>query len=966
MDVHTSSILQTKGGTKMKSKRITASLLALLSMALLPLQNPYAGSMTAQAADTTTSLAAPATTAQTSTTADTPFALSSALQSDGTLTTTFAYTGATAPTQRVELLVGKPGSKEVVFQGKLQSNKNQLNIPNLQADQTYTFNVKVTDVRTGKTSKVTKDSYSATDAWGGDFVIRAKQDSAGQRSAANLLLGTVYRNDSLVVSDSEVRSFLVTYESESNNAFASANTLIAGDDIYGRISSSSDTDYYKVTFSQTGVANFWLGQVPSNTDYDLYVYDQNFNQVASSLRASNNDEMITAKTVTAGQPYYIKVVGYNSTFDANNYYDLRVTNSATPASGADSYENNNSFEAATGVNKTGTYYGNIPYSTDTDYYRLSVPLRSSFKLDLSNIPTGTDYDVKVFDANQNLVDYSMYAGTTAESLSLSLNPGNYYVEVYPYTGSSASNYTLSLSTNTIPVILLPGIGGSQLNANGSLTWFNVWDALLVNAPLKHNLALAPACSGCSDVVQKYSDVSITVNDNNSGLDGITYLSQYQLDMAAYYRDFINDLKNTGYVPGVTLFGFPYDWRLDNRAHHNLLTSKISTALSASGASKVQLVAHSMGGLVAKDYLLSEPAQTAKVDQMITLGTPFLGAGMASKAVGFGGYNFGIPIVMDSTGEEIAKNSPAVYQLAPSAEYENQVRATLGRPTYRSYDIWGNPTDYTHAQLNAKYPNAALAGLLDTRHSQWDTSYPNVKQYHIVGDQVSTVTAYNYWVIKDILHWHYLEYVMAKGDGTVPFLSGSKPGSSSATMFYAGADHMGLVKDAATRAKTIRLLKGDASSSVNGIRTAANTASMTALTSTSLTSNDVSFNSLRVELANKKTGASEVVVFRADGSLDEENSTSSLMPKMARLEDGTYNLQFFINKFDNYDITVKSADGTQFIVAKYDLDDNGPNNRASYGQLTNTASTPLTIKQVSGVTSIYQGSNSITGQAIVAH
>ena len=893
--------------------------------------------------------------------AGTPFMLESVLGADGQVQTTFRYLGKTTATQRVELVVSKPGSKQSVFEGKLQGSRQELNITGLTAGETYSYNVKVTDQRSEKSAKVNKDSYTATDSYAGDFTIHTKQEGSGAVQDVHLQLGEVFSNSSFGITEGEVSAFLTTYEVESNNSFASANTLIAGDDIYGKISSSTDTDYFKVRFYTTGKTNLWLGSIPSGTDYDIYVYDQNFNQIASSLRGSNYDEMISGLSVTADQNYYVKVVGYNSTFNTNQYYSLHASSSTAAAANADAYEANDSFAVATSVGNNNTLYGNLPTTTDADYYRVYVPLRSSFTLGLTNIPSGADYDVQVYHANQQWAASSVRSSNADESIAVTLNPGYYYVKVYPYSGSSTSNYTLSLKTKTIPVILLPGIGGSQLNANGSLTWFDLWDALLVNAPLVNNLSLVPACAGCTDVVQKNSGVTVAPNTNNYGLDGIEYVSNVHLGPTEYYKNLINDLKTVGYVPGQTLFGFPYDWRLDNRYHHSLLTSKIEGALSASGASKVQLVAHSMGGLVAKDYMLTDAPMRAKIDQVVTVGTPFLGAGLASKAIALGGYNFGVPILFDSTGEAISKNAPAVYQLAPSQKYEDLVVAKLGRPTYRYIDIWGNRTDYTHAQLNAKYPNQALAGLADSRHSGWNNSYSgDVKQYHIVSDGHDTVTAYNYWVMKDVLHWHYLEYVMSKGDGTVPLLSATQPGTSAATFFYSSADHTGMVKDAATRAKIVKLLMGDAASAVSGIRTSANTMAMNALTANSLTSQQVSFNGMTIEARNKKTGATEYVKFRSDATLDHENSTASLMPQVALMEDGTYNLQFFINKNEDYEIRVNSTDNTQFYVAKYELTDAGAGNRYYFGQLTNTASTPITIAQQSGVTTITQGGQTITG------
>lgn len=935
----------------MKQNRLIAGLMTL-ALALAPSVTSAAGNFPATEAPH-------AQTAYSE--ADQPFTWTAEAGENGKLQ--LAFTAQNLGThQQLELSLSDPATKTPLYTGKLHGQKDTLRLKDLQHGTTYLFNVRITD--TTASNKSTDNTFApATLTYTGELTLQAKQDAAGRITDLSIQTGNLHAHTSQDPAQNPSVILMPHYEAESNNTYTSANSLILGDDTYGKIQAAGDIDFYKIQFAQSGTAQFWLGSIPAGTDYDLYIYDQNQTQIARSIRGSNYDEMINGLSVTANQPYYVKVYGYNNTYNANQNYNLRVTASATPSTSADLYETNDAFTSATSVGNNTTISANLHTSTDADYYRLYVPLRSDFKLSLTNIPTDTDYDVRVYDLEEKSLAYSLRASNTDEAIDLTLDPGYYFVKVYPYKGSSTSNYSLSLSTKTIPVILFPGIGGSQLNANGNLTWFDIWDALLINAPLRHNMALAPACAGCTDVVQKNSDVTITVNTDNYGLEGISYLTNYELSMAAYYNSFINDLKQAGYVPGKTLFGFPYDWRLDNRSHAPLVTNKVNQALTASGATHVQAVAHSMGGLVLKDYLLNNTAEQSKFDQVITVGTPFLGAALASKAVALGGYNFGIPIIMESTGEVISENAPAVYQLAPSQAYENKLQALYGRPTYKYIDIWGNQTNYTHAQLTAKYPNQALVGQADSRHSQWDGSYPGVKQYHIVGDTKNTVSAYNYWVMKDLFTWHYLEYIYTKGDGTVPLFSATTTGNTGSTFLYSNADHTGMVKDSATRKQMLNILTGKSTTIASGIRTAADTSNMAALTATSLTSSDISFNGLKINLTNKKTGARQLIQFRDDGTLDAENSTADLMPQFAKLEDGTHNLQFFITKYDDYDMSVQTTDGTEFILAKYDLTASGADNRYTFGKVQHTAAEPLTIKQTNGVTSVYEGSNSLSGQQI---
>jgi len=84
---------------------------------------------------------------------------------------------------------------------------------------------------------------------------------------------------------------------------------------------------------------------------------------------------------------------------------------------------------------------------------------------------------------------------------------------------------------------------------------------------------------------------------------------------------------------ANFFEFPYDWRRDNRVAARMLKRLIDPQLpqwrTYSGATdaKVILLAHSMGGLVARYYLeVLEGWQGCKA--LITFGTPYRGSANA--------------------------------------------------------------------------------------------------------------------------------------------------------------------------------------------------------------------------------------------------------------------------------------------------------------------------------------------------
>ncbi len=165
-----------------------------------------------------------------------------------------------------------------------------------------------------------------------------------------------------------------------------------------------------------------------------------------------------------------------------------------------------------------------------------------------------------------------------------------------------------------------------------------------------------------------------------------------------YKSFLlqlDSMKNTDHAIS-DYSAVPYDWRLslddilnggaktsDGKIYYEdsvtepYILSELTRLASSSQNGKVTIVAHSNGGLVAK-ALLQRLADTHnplldKVDKLIMVAVPQLGTPMA-VAANLHGYDQGIPLdavplfLSDSVAREFAENSPATYNLLPSANY----------------------------------------------------------------------------------------------------------------------------------------------------------------------------------------------------------------------------------------------------------------------------------------------------------
>jgi pimeloyl-ACP methyl ester carboxylesterase len=113
---------------------------------------------------------------------------------------------------------------------------------------------------------------------------------------------------------------------------------------------------------------------------------------------------------------------------------------------------------------------------------------------------------------------------------------------------------------------------------------------------------------------------------------------------------------------ANFFEFPYDWRRDNRAAARKLKRFIDEALprwrshSGAGDAKCILLAHSMGGLVARHYLeVLEGWRDCRA--LVTFGTPHRGSPKALNML-----SNGYKILFDLT--EPLRSFTSVYQLLP--------------------------------------------------------------------------------------------------------------------------------------------------------------------------------------------------------------------------------------------------------------------------------------------------------------
>ncbi len=349
------------------------------------------------------------------------------------------------------------------------------------------------------------------------------------------------------------------------------------------------------------------------------------------------------------------------------------------------------------------------------------------------------------------------------------NPVSDHIQFIPFLTQSA--LTPPPATPG-PVLLVPGIMGSYLyNQAGEEVWPAVSQTILDPWDLHLNkLALPTDGKPTGNYLMRTSDIirKILIND--------------------YFQGLINELEDNGYTEGENLFVFPYDWRLNidwlagssTPEGVDNLKDTIMAVKQQTGADKIDIIAHSLGGLVVKRYL--QLFGTTSIDQFIDIATPHLGAPKAFKILMYGdNLNFEILKIFNLNEKrvfEISQNMPAVYQLLPSSSYFNS-----SDPDYLAFiaDIYDYDQNNIKGNLNyaqsiefmaATGRNTYLLNQAKDFHNELDSYYPqdnSVKTYNLVACGQATIGEIYILNKEKTGQYEYgLKYI--SGDATVPLCS----------------------------------------------------------------------------------------------------------------------------------------------------------------------------------------------------
>ena len=581
-------------------------------------------------------------------------------------------------------------------------------------------------------------------------IIPVSKDSAGALILAQAMVvdpSTLASAEFLAVppsgtpnGTSDTLSFFPTHDT-SFGILTSGNVLIADDSNTAGNSGSSDSG-------------------PALPERGSTAFDVTILQIDLNTPAGANCLRLDFAFYSEEFPEYVGSA-FNDAFIAELDQSTWVANSTIQAPDNFAFDQDGNVVS---INSTGEARMNDINASGTTYDGATVLLQAATQVTLG----AHSLYLSIFDQGDHIYDSAVFVDNIR----------------FETVANPATDCMPGAEQKKVPLIFLPGAGGTQLLNSSGEAWPRSQD-VFDDEDDDFLLVLQLGLDGDSPFDPNDPNYNIfpgdilrleTVQDVVLGFDYTTNI----------YEKTISTLEAAGYEEGVNLFPYPYDWRKDIESLSTGLLNYIDQVRAQTHSDRVDILAHSQGGLVTRTVLARQES-VGKVRRVVTLGSPVLGA---PKILGMLEYKtpcfLDVPIEGCITNPTIVQtiltNFPSAYQISPGPAFDiaEDPPLVIDRDTNGDGQPEG-PQPYAQwtaiVSANRNEHNEQLMGMNLAFHQAYDNlviADPQVEFYRVIGDSVNTtpdqIREYNSCFLwRFNCHVAY-EVIEANGDGTVPLHS----------------------------------------------------------------------------------------------------------------------------------------------------------------------------------------------------
>ena len=328
-----------------------------------------------------------------------------------------------------------------------------------------------------------------------------------------------------------------------------------------------------------------------------------------------------------------------------------------------------------------------------------------------------------------------------------------------------------------PLVLIHGIKGSVLtDVHGGVNWFTAWQALGLTAP-----ELSLPAKWIDDVQPR---------------DGLT--ASAPLDTVAWHDVYAPFLK-WAVASRRAFHPFSYDWRRDNLETTDAFILFLENVRLKSSNAKIQVVAHSMGGLITFAAIHRRPELFHSV---VFAGVPF-GPSISFLEDMHAGTSNGFNSRILSP--RVLFTFPSIYTLFPADPEESGLVEANGnriRHDWFSVEDWERQKlgvfSYLETGVTPEQRIYMRTALDHARRFRSELKFRDAFSYPpmtvLAGDKNPTLSAVIHNGPRAVRGWDFVTAAKTPGDNRVEFLKASPPGGARHTTIRSTRLHEDLLSD----------------------------------------------------------------------------------------------------------------------------------------------------------------------------